>query len=486
LELRNISNDLLRKFKDLVKNLDFNVSNYLVFNELTKEQQTIIDNATSILKENTVDEIKIFGGNIEKNLAPLEKLKENIKIELEKPEYEELKSDLEKIIPSYIKNFEILISKICGAIIPVKQMPFIEVFFRTIPRIIIDNENPLKMSIDDRTISYYGEIKCIIPRLTLFGKIKNADPLFAPLIGDLDLNNFKLEESEQKGRMIENFSYISALISSMDKNTTKNNILRYHEQYQRHGEPICDFLLKDIELMEAMKKLASAIESKRTTNVSVCAIAIPNNQTRSTIVIVQDESKLSNAYVTCFEALLRFSAVCYEAPSTKKPSEIDATLAPSVQQGQITGTGSQKLEVWTSEELAKDAVERGLRTGLPPNMEEWTEEQLQKYEKSRTDIGVNLPVWSEEELEELGKQRQSGLTIPEWEETGLPECPKCGYTIREGWDVCPICNHKIGEPVTEEKQEQEPSKDSKEKKKNQDGIDDNLNEERENSNQNSI
>lgn len=458
--MRIISNDLTRKLRVLIKSSNFDVNNYLVFNELNKEQQKIIDNAISILKENTVDEVKVFGGNIEKNEEKLEKLKENIKKELENEEYNEIKNDLEKLINSYVKNFQLLIPMVCGAIIPVKQLPSVEVYFRTSPRIMIDNEKPEKMSIDDNSISYYGEIKCLIPRITLFGKIKDADPLFAPLIGDLDLGDFNPEKSEHKGPMIGNYSYITELITSMDKDTTKNNLTRYHEQYQRHGEPICDFLLKDKELMDAMEKLSSAIESKRTSSsVSICAIAVPNIQDKSTIVVVQDESKSPNAYATCFEALLRFSALCYEAPSTKKPSEVSTSPIPPTQAGQAIGPGGQRLEVWTQEELVKDAAERGLGTGLPPNMELWTEEQLIDMAKSRTDLGVNLPEWSEEELEKLTKSRQGTLNIPEWKDTGLSICEKCGYTLREGWLECPICNWKVGVPVPKEEQEKDSSDD---------------------------
>ncbi len=431
--MRIISNDLLRKLSILIKNSDFDISEYLVFNELNNEQQKIIDNASSILKENTVDVVKIFGGSIEKNEDKLNKLKENVKSELEKSEYNGLRNDLENLIDVYIKNFQLLIPKLCGAIIPVKQLPFVDVYFRTVPRITIDKEKPQKMSIDDRTNSFYGEIKCIIPRITLFGKLKEGDPLFAPLIGDLDLGDFNLEASEQKSPMIENQIYISEVISSMDRDTTRNNVTRYHEQYQRHGEPICDFLMKDNELMNVMNKLTSAVESKRTSsNVSVCAIAIPNIQNGSTLVIVVNESNSSNSYSICFEALLRFSAACYEAPSTKKPSEVSTTPPALTQQEQVSGPGSPKLEVWSAEELVKDAAERGLSTGLPPNMDLWTEEQLQELAKSRTDTGVNLPEWSEEELEELSKSRQGALNLPEWEDAGLPQCEKCGYTLRKG------------------------------------------------------
>jgi len=456
--LRIISNDLLRKLNVLIKNSDFDISKYLVFNEVNDEQQKIIDNATSILQENVVDEVKIFGGSIEKGEDKLNKLKENVKSELEKSEYNELRDDLENLINVYIENFQLLIPKLCGTIIPVKQLPFVDVYFRTVPRITIDKEKPQKMSIDDRTISYYGEIKCIIPRITLFGKLKEGDPLFAPLIGDLDLDDFNSKASEQKSLMIENQIYISGVISSLDKDTTKNNVVRYHEQYQRHGEPICDFLMKDDVLMDVMNKLTTAIESKRTSsNVSVGAIAIPNIQNRSTLVIVVNESNASNSYATCFEALLRFSAACYEAPSTKKPSEVSTAPPALAQQEQVSGPGGQKLEVWTTEELVKDATKRGLSTGVPPNMDSWTEEQLLEMAKSRTDTGVSLPEWSEEELEELAKSRQGALNLPEWEDTGLPQCEKCGYTLRESWSECPICNWKVGEPVSDEKSEQEPS-----------------------------
>jgi hypothetical protein len=460
--LITITNDLLRKFEDLIKNIDFNVSQFLVFNDISKEQEKIIEKTTEILKDNTVDEIKTFGGNLDKNIDKIEKIKESVKAELEKEENKDAKSDLEKIFDSYIKAFKQLIPKVCGAIIPVKQMPFVDVYFRTVPRISIDKEKPQKVSINESGIAYYGEIKCITPRIILLAKIKGEEPLFAPLIGDLDIGDYKFDDSKQKSPKIQIFPYISALISSMDKEVNKNNVSRYNEQYQRHGEPICDFLLKDKELMDVTKKISSAIESKRTSsNVAVCGIAVPDNQDQSTVIIVQDESGSSSAHEVCFESELRFAAACCEAPSTRLPGQATPaqpaqTQAPG-QPGQVIAPSGQRLQSWTAEELAKDAAERGASGGLPPGMDVWTENELQEMAKSRTDGGINLPVWTEEELKKLSKSRQGALNLPEWKQPeDMKECEQCGYALRLGWDSCPICGWKVGTPPAPKTENQEP------------------------------
>ena len=177
---------------------------FLVFNDISKEQTKIVEKGTEILKDNTVDEIQTFGGNLNKNNDKIEKIKEIVKAELEKEENKEMRSELEKIFDNYIKSFQQLIPKVCGAIIPVKQMPFVDIYFRTVPRISIDKEKLQKMTVNESGIAYYGEIKCLTPRIILLAKIKGEEPLFAPLIGDLDINDYKIDESEQKGPKIQN------------------------------------------------------------------------------------------------------------------------------------------------------------------------------------------------------------------------------------------------------------------------------------------
>lgn len=460
--MKTITNELISKFEAILKELDLDVSKFLEFNELSKEQNKIIENAIDILKDNTVDEVKKFGGNAEKHKDKIEAIKEKIKSELEKEDFKEVKSDLEKVIDSYIKIFQQIINKTCTAVIPVKQMPFVDVYFRTVPRLSIDKDKPQKMSINEGSIAYYGEIKCVTPRIILLAKINGEEPLFAPLIGELDLGDFKIDESEQKGPKVQIQQYVSALITSMDKDANKNNVSRYNEQYQRHGEPICDYLLKDKELMEAIKKLSSAIESKRSSSkVGVCGIAVPDNRDQSTVIIVIDESGGSNSYEICFEVLLRFGAACCEAPSapsrTQAPTQAGQPQTQAPQQpGQVVSPSGQKLETWTPEDLAEDATKRGVvGDGVPPGLEVWTEDALEEVAKTRTNGGINLPVWSEKELEELSKTRQGSLNLPEWKESeDMTECKSCGYGLRPGWESCPVCDWKVGSPVTEQKKEQ--------------------------------
>ena len=62
-------------FEIFINSLDFEVSEYLV-EELTELQKDIINDATFILKDNIVGDVKSFGGSVKKNE---EKFKEFMK-----------------------------------------------------------------------------------------------------------------------------------------------------------------------------------------------------------------------------------------------------------------------------------------------------------------------------------------------------------------------------------------------------------------------
>ncbi|MFX1575098.1 MAG: hypothetical protein ACFFB0_20365 [Promethearchaeota archaeon] len=432
-------------FEVFVNKLEFTLADYLIASteaELSDFQKKAIESATLIMKDNIVEEIKAFGGSLKINEEKFKELEKNASEELENEDYEDLKKELK----GYVKKLRDLIEKTCVVIIPVKEMPWMNVMFRTVPRIIFNK----KLELLDNAIAYYGEIKCPISRPVIFGKIKGEKPLFAPITGSLDLGGYKIDES-QKIPKSEIHSFVSAVIDSLDSILNRNQLAKYHEEFQRHGDPICDFLMRNDELMKAMERITSGLESNRlTSDIAAFAIAVPIPEDNTTLLLVIDEGADPNKYSRCFEALLRFSAECCNAPST-------TTTVPIQVPGAMRTPSSPEIKVWTAEELAEEAQKR---MSAQPDMPAWTEEDLSKFAAERgTGLPAGMEVWTEEELQDLARKRQGGLDIPEWEaDKEMKECVKCGYSLRPGWSKCPICDTPVDakiepEPIPEQKQE---------------------------------
>lgn len=432
-------------FEIFINSLNFEVSEYLV-EELTELQKDIINDATFILKDNIVGDVKSFGGSVKKNEEKFKEFMKQAEAELEKDEYKEIKKKLKE----YLKKLSELIIKTCVAIIPVKEMPWVDVVFRTIPRIRYDD----KVELLDNSIAYYGEIKCYVGRTTIYGKIKGQEPSFAPFTGNLDLGEYKLDatQKEPKSHL---FPYVSALINSLDSAITRNHLAKYHEEFQRHGDPLCDFLMKDEELVNSLKKVTTALESERiASDIAVYSIVVPLPSDKKSLVIITEESQENSRYGNCFEALLRLSATCCQIPSQSQqpPTQSAPVMEPS--RGGITTPGGQELKTWTPEELANEAQKR---LATQPDLPTWNEDELVKIAEERgSGIPEGMEVWKEEDLQELAeKRRRGGLNIPEWQpDQDMSECSNCGYSLRPGWTKCPVCDTPVGEkPSKEEKEE---------------------------------
>jgi hypothetical protein len=445
------------KFKEMINKSDFAILDYIFLSpreDLSKFQKKVLTNATTILEENIVGDVKYFGGILNKNEDSFEESLIKLKKEIEKGEYEDLTKELNNLFKEYKKNLEEYIEKVCYAIIPVKEMPWTDVLFRTAPRMRIHEDS---VELHDSRIAYYGEIKSLISKTTIFGTLKGEEPLFAPVMGKLDLD-FEFKESEEGAKKSYNFAYISAIIDSLDKSSTKSHLARYHEGYQRHGEPICDFLMEDDDLTGVMKNLTSGVESGIIdSEMAVSAIALPQPSDNTTLVVVLNDGNEEKDFEICFEAALRFSAACYNAPTLEIPP---SQGQPTQQSGGVTTPGGQELKQWTAEELAEETQKRNA-SSLPEGVGVWTEEELREMREQRgSGLPEGMEVWTEEELEKLAKKRQGGLDIPEWEpDEGMKECSNCGYSLREGWSECPVCGTLVGDKTAyreEQEQENEP------------------------------
>ncbi len=432
-------------FEIFINSLNFEVSEYLV-EELTELQKDIINDATFILKDNIVGDVKSFGGSVKKNEEKFKEFMKQAEVELEKDKYKEIKKKLK----DYLKKLSELIIKTCVAIIPVKEMPWVNVVFRTIPRIIYDD----KVQLLDNAIAYYGEIKCFIGRTTLYGKIKDQEPLFAPFTGNLDLKGYKLDAAnkEPKAHL---FPYITAIINSLDSVITKNQLAKYHEEFQRHGDPICDFLMKDDELVNTMKNIVTALDSvRKQSEIAVCSIAVPLPSDKKSIILITDESQEDSRYENCFEAFLKLSASYCQIPSQSQQPPPHGAPVSAPTGGGIRTPGGQELKAWTAEELASEAQKR---LAAQPNLPTWSAEDLTKFAEERgSGIPDGMEVWKEEELQDLAeKRRRGGLNIPEWQpDQDMGECASCGYGLRPGWAKCPVCDTPVGEKASEDVKEE--------------------------------
>ncbi|TFG23537.1 MAG: hypothetical protein EU529_07065 [Promethearchaeota archaeon] len=425
-------------FEKFINSLQIDVSEYLD-SELTEFQNNLIEDATFIFKDNIIGEIKKLGGNLKKNKEKFQSFLVKAEKELEGEQYKDVQKELKQMFKEYSKALRKLIEKTCVAIIPVKEMPWVDVIFRSVPRLVIDKKN---VNFLDNSIAYYGEIKCLLSKTIIYGKMKDAEPLFAPFMGDLDLEGYKLDDSQKEPKS-QIYSYVSAIIKALDSKLTSTQLEKYHEGYQRHGDPICDFLMSKRDLLTSMGKIRSGLESSRDSNASVCGIGIPLINDNTSLILIIDEGNDQDRFAICFEALIKFSAACCEIPSSQKAGGIQ-TQVPSQPTGTVRTPGGQELQAWTVEELAEAAQQRG--GAPPPGMEFWTEENLRMMAEKRTDgIPQGMEVWTEEDLEELARKRKGGVSdIPEWEaDNDLTECVKCGYSLRKGWSECPICNTPV-------------------------------------------
>ena len=451
-------------FEVFVNKMRFEPNDYMIPSteaELSNFQKKMIEDATSIMKDNIVGDIKSFGGNLKENEEKFKVFEKKADEELENEDYKDIKKELKE----YIKKLKQIIDKTCVAFIPVKQMPWVNLVFRTIPRIVFNK----KIQLLDNAIAYYGEIKCVIARPTIFGKIKDEKPLFAPIMGSLDLGGYKIDDSE-KGSKSEIFPYISAVIKSLDSSITKSHLAKYASSFQRHGDPICDFLMKDGELMNVMENLTTSIESNRlSSDMAINGIAVPFPSEKISLTLVSDEGEEDNRFSKCFEAFLKFSAECCRIPSIARETSTQPPQPSgprtSQQPGAIRTPGGQELKTWTAEDLAAEAQKR---MSSQPDMPVWSEEDLNKFIAERgTGLPEGMEVWNEESLAELSRKRQGGLDIPEWEaDKSLGECAKCGYALRAGWTRCPVCETPVGaKPESEsvEQQDQETVEGSSEK-----------------------
>ncbi|MHA1235338.1 MAG: hypothetical protein ACTSQL_09675, partial [Promethearchaeota archaeon] len=209
--------------------------------------------------------------------------------------------------------------------------------------------------------------KCFVGRTTVYGKIEAQEPLFAPFTGTIDLGGYKLDESQKEPKS-HIFPYMSAIINSLDSTITKNQLSKYHEEFQRHGDPICDFLNESKELRESMESISVKEEKS---GVAVCSIIVPLPSEKKSIALIANESQDNSRYGNCFEALLKLSSACCQLPSPAPQQPISGGQVSGPSSGGVRTPGGQELKSWTAEELANEAQKR---LATQPNLP--TEEEV--------------------------------------------------------------------------------------------------------------
>lgn len=424
--------------------------------ELNSNQEKIKKQVEEILGENIEEELKAMGGKLDVDEFNL--LEEKFQKQLENPIFKPYEADLKKLIEKWLLNKKNEFEHHLFLVYKVKDFPFPTVTFLTIPDIVWEKGRADRMKLNTDKIAFCGEIEAISTRTVLYAKIAKSDPLFAPHIGALDLAGYKPDASDQTPKS-QNIRFIKEILASMERKSTQNQVDRYDSQYERHGEPICDFFMQNDDLKKTMKKLTSAIDSKRqNSSAAVCGIILPLITT--TMAITTDESSGMNTkkLETCFEGLLKFAATTYQSPNVKKAGDIQTPSTGLTPQAPAPSSGPQ-LQTWTVEGLQAEAAKRAAQT--QPNLPVWSEEDLIKETAGRT--GVNLPTWTEEELDqERNRKMGTGMNVPDWKpDDGLVNCPKCEYTCKPEWGTCPMCDTPLNaESPSEDTAEETPEEET--------------------------
>lgn len=416
------------------------------------KQQKDIQIFKDLLESNIVGELKVWGGNFDEEQwkQARAKLPEIIK----KLQLEAKEKEIKAYFESYAKVMRKFLDVHCLARAEVAKLPFKSVYMQKIPKI---DQTDKGMEINEKPVGFIVELPYQVERSCAYGEMKEKKPLFAPIIGALDMtwNPPAQKPASDEKEYIQDIALQAAMFEAMDKQTTVNSVYRY-EQYGRKGEPICDKLMENQDLLVSLERVASEIRLKDFKGTaSVCCIFYGVDG-RTIVAIVDYEGIQKNA----FEAIFKLSAYLEDVPRVAgAPAGMMAAGAPGGAPGMVTAGGGQPaLPTWTEEELA---AQPQFAASAGPQLPMWTEEELESRADKYTGGGVNLPVWTEEELSELSKSGGAqGLNLPEWQEDGMGACPKCGYAVQPDWDECPICNAKIdkkGAPPAAEKPAPKPA-----------------------------
>ncbi len=387
-----------------------------------------------LMVSNIVGELKVWGGNFDEEQwkSAKAKLPEAIK----KLQQEGKEKEIKAYFDAYAKVMKKFLDVHCMAKAEVSKMPFKSVYMQKIPKI---DQTDKGMEINDKPVGFICELPYQVERSCAYGEMKEKKPLFAPIIGSLDMtwNPPAEKQAPDAKEYIDDVALQAAIFEAMDKQTTLNSVWRY-ENYGRKGEPICDKLMDNQDLMVAMERVASEVDMKDFKgNASVTTLFYAVDG-RTIVAIVDYEGVQKNA----FEALFKLCAYLEDVPRVgggAAGGPVPAGGAPGMVMAGGAPTG---LPTWTEAELA---AQPQFAAGAGPNLPTWTEEELEgRADKYTGSGGVNLPVWTEEELAELSKSGGAqGLNLPEWQEDGIGACPKCGYATQPDWDECPICSAKL-------------------------------------------
>lgn len=401
-------------------------------NVVSKSQQGDVDTFKALIENNATAPLVTWGGTFDE--AMFKEAREKIPDVLKDMQQEAKDKEIKAYFAGYQDVMKKFLERHVVVKATVKTMPFKTVYMHRAPKVFENKKQQL--DINEKPVGFVVELPYQVERSTAYGEMKDGKPLFAPIIGNLDIDWQAPDKksSPAEAEYIDDFSLQRAVFDAMDKQTTINSVWRY-QNYGRKGEPICDKLMAIEDLMVSMERLASEVGSKSFEgNASICALIFAIDG-RSIVAVIDYQGEQKNA----FEALFKLTAYLEDAPRVAQA--VIAPPAGAVGPGPVMGAGGQALPTWTEEELAQQPTFAPAGPSLPA----WTEEELaSRPDKFTGGDGVNLPVWTEEELAELAKQGATpGLNLPEWQDEGLIACPKCKYGCQREWEECPICSSKL-------------------------------------------
>ncbi|MBD3185616.1 hypothetical protein GF325_02210, partial [Candidatus Bathyarchaeota archaeon] len=193
-----------------------------------------IDVLENLLVNNKAGILETWGAVYDE--SQFKKAKTQLPAVLKKLDLESKEKEIKSQLDAYSKIFKKFTEHHAIVMAPVKTLPFKKVYMHKLPKIYENEKGSLE--INEKPIGYIVELPYQVERSAAYGEMKDKEPLFAPVIGELELNWNPPDGASQSGEIyIKDFVLQANFFEAFDKQTTRNSIWRY-QNYGRKGEPI--------------------------------------------------------------------------------------------------------------------------------------------------------------------------------------------------------------------------------------------------------